>query len=145
MDKSDKPLNKKQRGFVRDFLVGENGKQAILNNYNTTSESSARSMAVENLHKPHIQKAILKLMDENGLNDKMLLKKHLALLNKEEVITRTNIKSGETEITRTGEIDTQAVKSALDMAYKIKGHFAQDKKDDEKQVNIAFILNNLND
>lgn len=61
------------------------------------------------------------------LPNSLLLEKHQQLLNKQEVIARNNIKSGEIEIIPTGEIDAQAVKSGLDMAYKLKGSYAAEK------------------
>jgi phage terminase small subunit len=61
------------------------------------------------------------------LPDDKLLEKHSELLNKKEVIARNNVKSGEIEVIPTGEIDPQAVKSALDMAYKLKGSYSAEK------------------
>lgn len=137
----DKPLNKKQRGFVRDFIKTENGTQAVLNNYNTDNYSSASAMSVENLKKPHIQRAIVNLMDKTGLDDITLLTKHLDLLRKQEVIVRNNVTSGEIEVIPTGEIDSGSVAKGLDMAYKIKGHYVNEKRESDRPINVAFILN----
>lgn len=57
----------------------------------------------------------------------VLKEKHLALLNKQQVIAKNNNETGEIEIIRTGEIDVQAVKAGLDMAYKVVGEYAAEK------------------
>jgi hypothetical protein len=54
------------------------------------------------------------LMDEY-LPDKLLAKRHLALLNKTEG--------------KTGQPETMAVSKGLDMAYKLKGKYAPEKQD----------------
>lgn len=61
------------------------------------------------------------------LPDDLLGKKHKELLNKKEVIIRNNNKTGKVETVKTGEIDANAVKAGLDMAYKLKGKYAPDK------------------
>ena len=66
-------------------------------------------MAVENLAKPRIQKALADMLPDDLLNEK-----HLALLNK---------------VDANEQIDVQAVSKGLDMAYKIKGSYAPEKKE----------------
>lgn len=51
-------LTKKQRGFVEDYALDENGTKAALKNYNTTNEHTAAVIASENLTKPEIVAAI---------------------------------------------------------------------------------------
>jgi len=63
----------------------------------------------------------------NYLPDELLAQKHLELLNKEEVILKNNVTTGKIEAIYTGRVDTNAVKSALDMAYKLKGKYAPEK------------------
>lgn len=60
---------------------------------------------------------------EEFLPDWKLGKKHFELLDKQEVITRNNNKSGKIEVIKTGEIDVVAVSKALDMAYKLKNKY----------------------
>jgi hypothetical protein len=100
-------LTKKQKGFVKDYIETGNGVQSALNNYDTTDYSTAGNIASENLDKPKIIEAIA-----DAIPDDLLVKKHLALLNK------TDDK---------GEIDVSAVSKGLDMGYKIKGSYAPDK------------------
>lgn len=64
---------------------------------------------------------------EKYLPDKKLLLKHQELLNKQEVIVRNNVSTGEIEVIPTGQIDVTAVSKALDMAYKLKGTYAPEK------------------
>jgi len=123
----DKILNKKQRGYVKDIVKTGNGTKAVLNNYNIKNEdtSTASVISTENLNKPHIQREIVKLMNKSGLGDDDLLKKHQDLLNKKD----------------DNGIDVGAVSKGLDMAYKIKGHYTNEKKENDRPINIAVILN----
>lgn len=52
-------LTKKERGFVRDYVLTENGTQSALKNYDTDKPNVANAIAVENLQKPIIQEAIV--------------------------------------------------------------------------------------
>lgn len=115
-------LTKKQEGFVKDYLETGNGTQAALNNYDTKSENVAAMIASENIRKPKIVNAL-----QEALPDELLAEKHLALLNKQEIVTKNNVTTGEIDIIPTGEIDVQAVKAGLEMAYKLKGSYAPDK------------------
>ena len=67
------------------------------------------------------------LMDKH-LPDSLIAKKHKALLNKKERIMKFNAGTGEYEAIETGDIDTGAVSKALDMAYKLKGSYAPEKR-----------------
>lgn len=51
-------LTKKQRGFVEDYVIDENGTQAVIKNYDVKDESVASSISTENLRKPYIAEAI---------------------------------------------------------------------------------------
>lgn len=124
MSKKDK-LSKKEEGFVKDYVKTGNGTRSALKNYDTTSENVAGAIASENLRKPKIQKAILSIAKE--IPNSLLLEKHLALLKKQEVITKNNVSTGEVEVISTGQIDPTAVKNGLDLAYKLKGLYSPDK------------------
>ena len=58
---------------------------------------------------------------EEYLPDKLIAEKHKALLNKKI----------------DGQIDTNAVKSGVDMAYKVKGHYAPEKHKVEQEIEIT--------
>lgn len=62
---------------------------------------------------------------EEYLPDDLIAEKHQALLNKKEQIIVRNGK--ESEVIVTDEIDANAVKAGVDMAYKIKGRYAPEK------------------
>jgi len=66
-----------------------------------------------------------KELTEEYLPDKLLAKKHKELL--EVPIKKRQWIKGELQY-ETEELDTNAVKSGLDMAYKLKGHYAPEKK-----------------
>lgn len=141
-----KRLTKKQKGFVKDYVNGETGTQAALNNYNIHSQGGkiskeiiAANIASETLEKPYIQDAIKSIAE--SIPNELIIKKHLALLNKKEYITKNNITTGNIDVISTGEIDTQAVKAGLDMAYKLKGFYSAEKEAPQViQVNIQNIL-----
>lgn len=65
---------------------------------------------------------------EEHLPDADLAKKHKELLNKKQVVLKNNNETGEIDTIFTDEIDVQAVKAALDMAYKLKGNYAPEKR-----------------
>lgn len=66
---------------------------------------------------------------EQYIPNELLLEKHKALLEKVEVVTKNNVSTGEVDVIPTGQIDTQAVKAGLDMAYKVRGMYAPAKHD----------------
>ncbi len=111
-------LTKREKGFVKDIARGATGVAAATRNYNTSSYASAGAIASETLKKPRIREAIKSIADT--IPDELLVEKHLQLLNK------VNGK----------EIDTQAVKAGLEMAYKLKGSFAPDKIKYSGELNI---------
>lgn len=100
-------LTKKRKGFVKDYLETGIGTLAVKKNFDVANDKTASVMASELLDDPKVQQAI-----HDALPDELLAEKHLALLNK---------MTGE-------EIDVNAVKYGLDMAYKIKGTYAPEKK-----------------
>ncbi len=110
-------LTKKEKGFVQDIVRLGNGTQAALNNYDTTDENVAAVIASKNIRKVKIQKAIESIA--KSIPDELLVEKHLALLRKKEKV----VINGEVN----EDIDAQAVKSGLDMAYKLKGAYSPDK------------------
>ena len=136
--KSDK-LSKKETGFVKDWIKTGNGTKSVLNNYDTDDENVASVIASQNLGKLKIQKAIMKYADR--FKDDDIFEKHQALLNKEEVVVRNNVTSGEIEVIPTGQIDVQAVKAGLEMIYKIKGSYVPEKEalpTENKTYNFYF-------
>ena len=121
-------LTKKQKGFIADYLKTGNGTHSVLKNYNIKGktkeirESTAGSMATENLGKPKIQKALA-----DRLPDDLLEERHLELLNKREVIVIEKDEDGEKIYKKLDQPETQAVTKGLDMAYKLKGSYAPEK------------------
>lgn len=56
--KKKQKLTKRQRGYVKDYVLDENGTQAVLKNYNVKDNTVAASISTENLRKPYIAEAI---------------------------------------------------------------------------------------
>lgn len=146
---SKKRISKKEKGFVKDWIKTGNGTKAIMNNYDVKSEKVAGVMAVENLAKPRIQAVIARYADR--FSDEELEKHHKELLNQkqvayfvfpkrmedEEIEEKVNSAGFNLIVIRFGEKgkyafystnDSNAKKSALDMAYKLKGSYAAEKK-----------------
>lgn len=126
-------LTRKQEGFVKDLVMTGNAMQAVLDNYDTEDKRTASAIASENLTKPNIIQAVeeVKRSLADRIPDTLLEQKHLELLNK---------------LDATGQIDVHAVRSGLDMGYKLKGAYVPDKNPivtvtinttDIKVVNLA--------
>lgn len=79
---------------------------------------------------------------EEYLPDSLLGKRHKELLNKREHIAKNNNETHEIEVLDTGEPDTNAVKAGLDMAYKLKGKYAPEKKDITSQGEKISLADN---
>ena len=83
-------LTKKQRGFVKDYALDENGTKAVMNNYDIVGknpEKIASVMAVENLGKPSIteaieikRKSLKEALFEEGIDEKKIAEKVGVLL-----------------------------------------------------------------
>ena len=119
-------LTKREQGFVKDIALGKSGRQAVADNFNMKG-NSAGAYAGKLKKKPKVIKRLLSIAD--SIPDKLLVEKHLELLNKKEVVTKNNASTHEVDTIPTGEIDVQAVSKGLEMAYKLKGSYASDKVD----------------
>lgn len=116
-----KHLSYKEKGFVRDVASGVVPTLAALKNYNTESYGTAAVIAHENLNKPKIQKAL-----EEALPDDFLHKIHLEGLFATKGIYR---QTDDYTWTKIDEVpDTPVIAKYLDMAYKLKGSYAPEKK-----------------
>lgn len=118
-------LTKQDKKFVEVIVETGNQTLAVKKAYGIKDDNVAGNKGTRLLRKAKIQKAIMSIAD--SIPDSLIIEKHLALLNKEEVIAKNNVSTHEVEIIPTGQIDTNAVKAGLDMAYKIKGTYANVK------------------
>lgn len=136
-----KKLTKKQRGFVVDYVSTENGAEAVIKNYDVKDRIVAKAVASENLTKPYIQEAVKELKQKIGdaIPDKLLIERHLELLNKREV--DFVFIEGKKEVL--DQPDTIAVSKGLDMAYKLKDSYAS-QKIESVNVNINSSPSELN-
>jgi len=154
-------LTKKQQEFIAEYIKTGNGQQAALKTYDIQSndpENVARSIASENLTKPNIISAIDKAMD-----DEFLAKQHRGLFEQKRIdyfvfpktMSDEEIKEhvesvGITVITvrmsDKGKMafysikDAQAVKGALEMAYKIKGFFKESEAPRAASINTYNLI-----
>ena len=99
------------------------------------------------IYKPSVIKKPKKLTGSKGWNelletylpDSLLAKKHKELLTIPRKIRQFSKGDLMTEVE---ELDSQAVSKGLDMGYKLKGHY-KDEKGISLNINIAQILNTL--
>jgi len=131
-------LSRKQKGFVKDIVKGKTGVEAALNNYDTTDNVTARSIASENLTKPNIVKAI-----QDYLPDELLAQVHLEGLLATKLSGTGGMKlsmGADGEVSEFGHSDLEVPDYAtrhkyLDSAYKLKGSYAAEK---HLTVNMDF-------
>lgn len=114
-----KRLSNKEKGFVADYILGETGTQAALNNYDTESSKVAGVIAAENLAKPRIQQAIEEALPDHMLNE----------IHREGLFATKGIFIEGQKVDEDADFLVRA--KYLDMAYKRKGSYAP-----EKSVNI---------
>lgn len=137
-------LTKKERGFVKDYALTENGTQSALKNYDTDKQSVAAVIANENLSKPKIQQAIdiVKKSLAERIPDDLLEKAHL------EGLAATAVRftpEGE----RMDVPDFSTRHKYVDSGYKLKGAYAPEKSvnlniDVEATDNIKSLTERLN-
>lgn len=162
MAKGDK-LSKKQKGFIKDYIKTGNGVQSALNNYDTKDYKTASAIAIENLEKPIIQQTIERYSDR--FSDEELAQHHKKLLNQkqksyfvfpksmedEEIIDKVNKAGFEVIVISPGDKgkyafysidDSIAKKAGLDMAYKLKGSYAPEKKSIEIDEELLKAVSN---
>ena len=101
-------LSYKQKAFIKEAVKTLNPTEAIVRSYDVKNRVVAKSMASENLAKPYLKEALEQAMEEQGITDDLLLKEH-----KKVIIQSKHLPSKNT---------------AIDMAYKLKGSYAPDKK-----------------
>lgn len=110
-------LTRKQETFVEKYIETGNGTEAALAAYDTKSENVAASIASENLRKPKILDVL-----EEALPDHLLAEVH-----------REGLYATKTVFDKDGEsvaedADFNARAKYLDMAYKLRGKYAPEKK-----------------
>lgn len=151
--KDKRPLSKKQKGFVADFIRTGNATEAVKKNYKVSSDATARSIGSENLTKPNILKEIKSVAEH--IPNSLLLEKHLKLLRAKEVqrfIFPTRLKDDEIidmvadagfrvitirpsplgKMAFYSNDNPRAIKDGLDMAYKLKGSY------EPEEINMRF-------
>lgn len=149
-------LTKKQRGFVKDYLETDNATEAAERNYEVKNRNVANAIGAENLAKPSVKQAIESLA--NRIPDDKIIEKHLSLFEQKQVEYFTfpkkmNDVEIEDKVNRAGfEVITisegekgkyafysipnaNAIKSALDMSYKLKGAYSDEA---QKTTNILM-------
>lgn len=101
-----RPLTIKQKKLVKGIVAGKSQKDAA------KDAGLNEQYASDILKKPEVKASLQELMEAAGLSDDVLLSKHKELLNAK----------------REDVPDYQTQKSALEMAYKLKGAFVEKKE-----------------
>lgn len=139
-----KRLTKKQRGFVKDYVLTENGAQSVMKNYDVKDNIVAKAMASENLAKPYILEAVndAKRTVAEALTEELLLEVHLEGLRATKMDGKGGMMIGLSNggVESVGHTEMQTPDYAvrhkyLDSAYKLKGSYAPDK-----QINVNVEL-----
>lgn len=116
-------LTKKQRGFVKDYAIEENGTKAALNHYDIKGKDKrviAANVATENLSKPYIVEAIenermtlKQALIKQGITENRIAEKVDVLLNAQKKTFRNNVTTGEIE-----EVGVEPDYTAIDKGLK---------------------------
>lgn len=145
-------LTRKQSKFVDEYVKTGNGTQSANKAYDVKNNKVASVIATENLAKPSIQIAI-----EEALPDSLLQEKHKLLfeqvqlsyfvfpktMENEEIemhMAKNGLKTINIKLSDKGKFayysipDQNAIKGALDMAYKLKGSYAPIKQDAKVEI-----------
>lgn len=110
-------LTLKQKGFVGDYLATGNASLAVQKNYDVKDNATARTIGSENLTKPNIKESIEDALERQGLTNTHLASKVAELVNAKKRFTV--LRKDDAEIIKE-EVDTYAVKSGLEFAFKLK-------------------------
>ena len=120
------PLSPKQTLFVRYYTdrksesFGNATQSALRAGYGPEYARKITAVLSEN-----VSATMSDALEEAGLTDDVLAKRHAELLNKREVVFVRDGKESHHELTE--QPDTNAVKAALDMAYKLKRHYPAER------------------
>jgi phage terminase small subunit len=132
-------LTRKQEVFVEKYIeTGGNGTKAALDAYDTDNYMTAAAIASENLTKPKVQNALAE-----ALPDDLLAKVHLeGLFATRAIFNKDGDNVGE-------DADFGIRAKYLDMAYKLKGQYAPEKRlnvnvDAEPSERIKELARKLN-
>lgn len=128
---SDKPISKGEMlenvGYS-EHLVKQPGR--IINN------PTVQALVEEK------KETMLTALEDTGVTPAFVARKIKALLNKEQVVVKNNVTTGEIETVETGEMDVQAVKVGLDASLKIGvggGYKDVNVAPTNQTINIAVI------
>ena len=132
--KGDKPLKltTKQRLLIKGVADGKTQKAAA------KAAGVSETYASGVLKKPEVVATIQNLMAKHGLDDSSLLKKHAELLEACKTVSTVSGKdAGSDSVDFVDVPDWQARAKGLEMAYKLKGSFAPEKR--ELNVNVSTL------
>lgn len=116
-------LTKQDQDFVKEVAITGNKTQSAKKAYGIEDDNYANVKAQRLIRKDTINTAIQEVKSTlaDRIPDDLVASKHIALLNKTD---------------EKGEIDVQAVKAGVDIAYKLKGSY--NNTDEQKNINILM-------
>lgn len=147
MAKKGDKLTIKQRRFIEDYVKTGSAVVAVKNNYNIGNPKSAETMGYEILRQPAVKKRLDELFPDDFVYEKhhqLMSNKQVAYfvfpksMSDEEITAHVDSVGIKVIVIRESDkgklafyatLDTNAVKSGLDMLYKIKGTYAPEKKE----------------
>lgn len=123
-------LTGRQRKLIKGLVDGKPQKVAA------KEAGLNESYASQILKEPKVRDAFNALLDKMGLSDEMLIGKHKQLLDAQKTISVVSGKdAGANSMDFVDVPDSQVQVKALELAYKLKGSFAAEKK--EIQINVS--------
>ncbi len=122
LDGKNYKLTLKEKKFCEAYLeFSGNGVEAVFQaGYKAKNGLVAKSIAYENLTKPHIFAYVDFKLDEYGFNDENVKKQHLFIVNQ--------------------MADLSAKNKALDMYYKLKGQYAPEERKLSGSISLTEAL-----
>lgn len=124
-------LTIQEQNFVKEVVKTGNKTQAVVKAYKEKDLNYAHVKGSRLIRKDTIKKQvdIAKKTLAESIPDELVTARHIALLNKTEKKYNTD---GDLI---SEEIDTQAVKAGVEMAYKLKGSY---ETDEQKNINVII-------
>jgi len=115
-------LTPKERIFAQEYVRnGFNASKAGLVAYPNQKKKNIRSSVSDVMKRPHIQKTIVEIMNDKGLNDEFITNKLKLVINK--------------GITEESKADTNHALKALEMAIRVRERLS---KTEQSNLNIHY-------
>lgn len=125
-----------ERKFINEYIKDGDAVRAVIDtNRHIVSEESAEQLAKKHLNNKTIQE-----LADTLLGNALLVVKHAELLEQTKTVVQYDPKTGQIIAENTDIPDTDVRLKALDMAYKLRGLYAPEKR---QTVNLNIETNSV--